>query len=126
MLTLTLFGTKRHIRRIVETQALTKALIQFSEQSGLVFVIPADLVKQKKSAAVRGYMTPSDALTRLLAGSGLVGGIDDKGIVSIKPEENVNEREWRFDDETETPKEITAFLRGNSFFDIAHRLNVSR
>lgn len=74
----------------IETQALTKALIQFSEQSGLVFVIPADLVKQKKSAAVKGYMTPSDALTRLLTGSGLVGKIDDEGLVSIKPEKIVN------------------------------------
>lgn len=74
----------------IETQTLTKALIQFSEQSALVFVIPSDLVKQKKSAAVKGYMTPSQALSRLLAGSGLIGGIDNDGLVSIEPEKNVN------------------------------------
>ena len=74
----------------IETQALAKALIQFSEQSNLVFVIPADLVNQKKSAAVKGYMTPSEALSRLLAGSGLIGGIDNDGLVSIEPEKNAN------------------------------------
>lgn len=67
----------------IEAQDLSRALIQFSEQSGLVFVIPVDLIKGKKSAAAKGYLTPVEALARLLAGSGLAGKINAEGLLHI-------------------------------------------
>lgn len=70
----------------IEAQDLSKALIQFSGQSGLVLVIPTDIVKGKKSVRVRGYMVPAEALRRLLAGSGLSGEINSEGILSIVPQ----------------------------------------
>ena len=70
----------------IEAQELSKALIEFSEQSGLVLVIPADLIKGKRSEAVKGYMLPSAALALLLMDSGLVGEIDSEGLLSIRLE----------------------------------------
>ncbi len=71
----------------IQPQALTKALIEFAEQSGLAFVVPIDLIKGKRSATVKGYMMPAVALAQLLAGSGLVGEINREGLLSVKPEE---------------------------------------
>lgn len=67
----------------IEAQDLSRALIRFSEQSGLVFVIPVELIKGKKSAAAKGYLTPVEALARLLAGSGLAGKINAEGLLHI-------------------------------------------
>ena len=67
----------------IEAQDLSQALIRFSEQSGLVFVIPVDLIKGKKSAAAKGHLTPVEALARLLAGSGLAGEINAEGLLHI-------------------------------------------
>lgn len=74
-----------HERKLYDIQAqkLSKALIHFSEQSELVFVLPVDLIKDRNSSSVQGYFTHIEALNRLLENSGLSGDISDKGIVSI-------------------------------------------
>ena len=54
----------------IEAQDLSRALIRFSEKSGLVFVIPVDLIKGKKSAAAKGYLTPVEALRGCLLAPG--------------------------------------------------------
>jgi outer membrane receptor protein involved in Fe transport len=55
----------------IPAQSLQAALIQFSRQSGISVVAPARLVGEGHAPAVRGTLTPQEALGRLLAQSGL-------------------------------------------------------
>ncbi|MFZ5781179.1 MAG: TonB-dependent siderophore receptor [Pseudomonadota bacterium] len=55
----------------IPAQPLTEALVQFGQQSGLQVAADGSLAASTRSAAVRGSFTPSEALTRLLAGTGL-------------------------------------------------------
>jgi iron complex outermembrane receptor protein len=55
----------------IERQPLARALLDFSEQSGLTVAAPSELVNGKIAPAVEGGMKPTEALDRLLAGSGL-------------------------------------------------------
>ncbi|KDA00739.1 TonB-dependent receptor [Hyphomonas oceanitis] len=55
----------------IKRQPLARALLDFSEQSGLTVAAPSDLMNGKTSPAVEGDMGPTEALDRLLAGSGL-------------------------------------------------------
>ncbi|MEL5879207.1 TonB-dependent siderophore receptor [Cereibacter sphaeroides] len=47
------------------------AITRFGERSGLQILYPADLVRGKQSPGVSGALTAPEALSRLLAGSGL-------------------------------------------------------
>jgi iron complex outermembrane recepter protein len=105
----------------IEAQKLSKALILFSEQSDLVFVTPVALIKGKKSAVVKGYMVPADALSHLLSGSGLVGEVNDAGLVSIKAmapaikdngEQNVNKNKPKRSLLASVFKSITTLVTG--------------
>ena len=69
----------------IESQKLVNALIKFSDQADLVFVAPQALLKNKRSHAVKGNMEPSEALSRLLRGTGLAGEIDEHGTLIIRP-----------------------------------------
>jgi iron complex outermembrane recepter protein len=55
----------------IPAQALSSALIAYSKQSDVPVVASQTLVEGKRSAGVAGSYTPSDALKRLLAGTGL-------------------------------------------------------
>jgi len=80
-------SAERDIRKFsIGVQDLTRALIDFSEQSGLVFIAPSDLVAGKQAAAVEGMMSSAEALSKMLEGTGLAGEIDDQGILVIKPD----------------------------------------
>jgi len=63
----------------IPAESLAIAIQDFSTQSHWVVVAPAALTTGKRSNAVRGTMSPSDALRRLLKASGLtfVRGSDD-------------------------------------------------
>ncbi|MGN2392562.1 secretin and TonB N-terminal domain-containing protein [Pelomicrobium sp. G1] len=52
-------------------QLLSQALAALSKQAGVEIIAQGELVAGRQAPAVRGTMTPSAALERLLAGSGL-------------------------------------------------------
>jgi iron complex outermembrane recepter protein len=55
----------------IPAQPLTGALVQFGQQSGLQVAADGLLAASVRSVTVRGSFTPGEALTRLLAGTGL-------------------------------------------------------
>ncbi|WP_228766459.1 TonB-dependent receptor [Pelagerythrobacter aerophilus] len=67
----------------VAPQSVVDALAAFGRQSGLQVSVEASEVRGLSTQGVRGTMTPSQALDRLLASTGLVGRIAD-GIVSVR------------------------------------------
>ncbi len=68
----------------IKTKPLADALIEFGVQSGLTVVAPKTLTTGKKGAAVRGDLTPADALGRLLKGSGLSFARTADGTIAIQ------------------------------------------
>jgi iron complex outermembrane recepter protein len=77
----------------IKAKPLADALMEFGVQSGLTVVVPTTLTTGKKGAAVRGDLVPTEALGRLLKGSGLTfaraadGTIAIQAIVSNGPEQ---------------------------------------
>lgn len=55
----------------IPAQPLGSALVAYSRQADIPVVAPMELLKGKQATAVRGLMTPDEALSRLLLGSGL-------------------------------------------------------
>ena len=55
----------------INAKPLAGALMEFGAQSGLTVVAPTTLTAGKKASEVRGEFTPTEALGRLLKGSGL-------------------------------------------------------
>lgn len=68
----------------IPAQSLPTALTIFGRQSGLQVSVPADLASGRASTAVSGRLVPLDALSRLLAGTGLVYRISGN-IVTLEP-----------------------------------------
>ena len=69
----------------IAAQPLPKALLEFSRQSNVDVIVPADLVRGKRSAPVAGDMPAVEALTRLLQGSGLRVSVGEDGSLRIVP-----------------------------------------
>lgn len=67
----------------IERQPLARALLEFSEQSGLTVAAPSDLVSGRVAPAVEGDMEPAEALGRLLAGSGLRMSVLPNGALTV-------------------------------------------
>lgn len=67
----------------IQAQPLGSALIAFSRQSRLQIFVDQALVAGKSAPAVRGALTPSAALDRLLVGSGLSYRFKRGGTVTI-------------------------------------------
>src|SRR5688572_5328227 len=77
-------GESRRVYSVdLPAQSLATALNALSEQTGIPVVFPYDLAKGKSSHPVTGRHTALDALTRLLAGTGLSGGLSEKGVLTI-------------------------------------------
>jgi iron complex outermembrane receptor protein len=55
----------------IESQALSAALLAFGRQAGVSIVASTSLVEGRTAPALSGRFTPTEALERLLAGSGL-------------------------------------------------------
>ncbi len=55
----------------IPAQPLSSALIEFSRQSGELVVVSPDAVKSRRAPAVKGSLRASDALARLISGTGL-------------------------------------------------------
>ena len=65
-------------------QALADALVAFSQQTKINVLASFRLVQGKRAPAVRGTMDTNDALTKLLAGSGLKASQTRDGVVTIQ------------------------------------------
>ncbi len=55
----------------IEAKTLSKALLDFNAQSGIMVMVSGDLVEGKLAPAVKGEMDSMEALERILRGSGL-------------------------------------------------------
>ena len=68
----------------IKAKPLAGALMEFGEQSGLTVVAPTTLTAGKKVSDVRGDFTPTEALGRLLKGSGLTFARAADGTIAIE------------------------------------------
>lgn len=68
----------------VPAGTLEEALTAFAQQAGVTLSFDPALVRGKRSAALTGSFTPTQALERLLAGSGLAASFSG-GTVVLKP-----------------------------------------
>ena len=64
-------------------QSVAKALAELSRQTDIQVLFPYNSVKGKTSNAVKGKLTALDALKQLLQGTGLRGGLSNKGVLVI-------------------------------------------
>ena len=55
----------------IAPQPLSSALLEFAEQTGAEVLFDARIAQDKRSPGVQGDLTPDEALSRLLAGTGL-------------------------------------------------------
>lgn len=67
----------------IAAQPLSQALLEFSRQADLIVTAPSDLVRNKRAPEVRGELTPSAVLARLLRGSGLEASFTASGAITI-------------------------------------------
>ncbi|KQP37901.1 TonB-dependent receptor [Pseudorhodoferax sp. Leaf274] len=65
----------------IPSQPLAQALNELARQANLQMSFPAALVAGKTAPAVSGQLTPRAALDRLLAGSGLVGVVEQGAVI---------------------------------------------
>ncbi len=70
----------------IPPQSLGLALIAYSRQADKLVVAPQDLVAGKRAPAINGDMPADEALTRLLAGSGLRYVLSEDGAIRIMAE----------------------------------------
>lgn len=69
--------------------AAERALKLFSQQSELGIIVGAEAVAGVRTSAIRGEMTAHEALTRMLAGTGLTAAQDDRtGAFAVRLEDN--------------------------------------
>ena len=68
----------------VPSQPLSTALLALSRQTGAIIIAPAGLVRGRSAPSVRGRLEPSEAVRRLLRGSGLDLSISADGVISIR------------------------------------------
>jgi hypothetical protein len=74
----------------VPAGAASRTLKLFAQQSGREIVFSAESIGGTTTNAVRGELTPRDALDRIVAGTGLTVGIDEKsGLFSVRKEATV-------------------------------------
>ena len=74
----------------VTAQALDQAVLEFSEQAHVQLVVGAPLTKGVRSTAVQGHYSISDALTRMLEGTGLTWRFLDDHTITIEPKTAAN------------------------------------
>jgi iron complex outermembrane receptor protein len=69
----------------IAAQPLSQALLEFSQQADIIVTAPSELVRNKHAPEVRGELTPSAALARLLRRSGLEASFTASGAATIGP-----------------------------------------
>jgi iron complex outermembrane receptor protein len=68
----------------IKAKPLAQALMDFGVQSGLTVAAPTTLTAGKKGISVRGDLSPTEALERLLKGSGLTFARAADGTIAIQ------------------------------------------
>jgi iron complex outermembrane receptor protein len=68
----------------IPAQPLSQALVRFSTATGMQVFVNAGLLRGINSPGVNGALTPSDALSRLLAGTGLTYRFTNASTVAIE------------------------------------------
>lgn len=76
----------------ISAQPLAQALNELARQSGFQLLVQRELVEDRLAPAIEGRLTVQQALTRLLAGSGLEAAVDGNTIV-IKRSLSVSAKE---------------------------------
>jgi outer-membrane receptor for ferric coprogen and ferric-rhodotorulic acid len=74
----------------VAAQALSQAVIEFSRQAHVQLVVGAPLTKGVQCTAVQGHYSVSDALTRMLEGTGWTWRFLDDHTITIEPKTAAN------------------------------------
>ena len=68
-----------------------QTLKQFAAQAGREIVFSTEVIGDVRTPAVRGELTPNDALLALLAGTGLIAGQDSRtGAIAVRKEADPN------------------------------------
>ena len=67
----------------ITSTTLETALIQFTEQSGIQFIVPSKLTLNKQSAALQGRYTATQALIHILQGTGLSAKFVNEGTFAL-------------------------------------------
>ena len=67
----------------IAAQPLSQALLEFSRQADVIVTAPSELVRSKRAPEIRGELTASVALARLLRGSGLRASFTASGAITI-------------------------------------------
>ncbi|MGE8150379.1 STN domain-containing protein [Pseudomonas vancouverensis] len=68
----------------IPAQELASALEQFSRTTGMAVLVDRQLTRGRRSLAVKGQMSASDALERMLSGSGLMARYSRADAVTLK------------------------------------------
>ncbi|CAK7258115.1 outer-membrane receptor for ferric coprogen and ferric-rhodotorulic acid [Shinella sp. WSC3-e] len=77
--------TARAAAFAIPAQPLSSALVQFANATGIQLFYDANLVRGKSSGGAQGALSRSDALNRILAGTGLVTRINGNTVTIVDP-----------------------------------------
>ena len=75
---------------------LDAALGAYTAQSGVTLVISNDAVKGVRTQGAKGNLSPSDALARLLKGTGFIPSKDDTGVIAIVRQKDASDGDTQF------------------------------
>lgn len=67
----------------IEARPLAEALMAFGAQTGAIVMASSELTMGKTSSRVKGQLTPEEALTRMLHGTGLKFDTSANGTILI-------------------------------------------
>lgn len=82
-------GTGFPVQINLPAQPLNQSIRQIANQTGLSISFDSELTKNKTAPAVKGFLSPQDALKKVLQGSGLQSTISgDSAVIKPEPEHN--------------------------------------
>ena len=111
-------------------QPLSSALVSFSRKTGIELVYDGALASGVQSPGVSGEFLPDEALSRLLAGSGIVHSFTQAGTVTLQPASSAEGEEPSASGEQSinpmllTPVIVTARRRAEEARDVPQSLTV--
>jgi iron complex outermembrane recepter protein len=83
----------RDVKRFdIPRQRADQALIEFAEQADVTFIFPAAQAKKVTANAVRGELTPQEAIAKLLQGTGLQPGFNASGVWTVKANDESSDK----------------------------------
>jgi len=117
----------------IAAQPLSKALLEFSRQADVIVTVSPDLVSGRTAASLEGKFTSSQALNRLLEGTGLKasrtssGAITIEAVAAAKPIADKTSLPERSGNESDSPLNeiiVTASLRREPAHEVPMQVNV--